>query len=216
MHNGNTKRRWTREEYLLTLDLYKQLKSQKASLGAANPDVKKLARLINRKPGSVSMRLLNYLNYEEGEGKGLNNGGRECVHIWEQYGNNDEALNHAVAEISSIVGINSIDKILNSKNISDDTIISMTGEQANKIAVLLSVAMRQDMGQLYSALISIVGADINSCVDFKSLDQVSRQVQSLPNINMETLEGIMNHVVGATEASRIVGLIALFDKRFRK
>lgn len=216
MHDGNTKRRWTREEYLLTLDLYKQLKSQKASLGAANPDVKKLARLINRKPGSVSMRLLNYLNFDEGEGKGLNNGGKECVQIWEQYGNNDEALEHALADIPNGVGIIPIDKSPNARYISKDSIISMTGEQANKIVVLLSVAMHQDMGQLYSTLISIAGAGIGSCVDFMSLDQVSRQVQSLPNLNIETLESIVNQVVGTADASRIVRIMALFDSRFRK
>ena len=120
-------RLWTKEEFILTLDLYFRMPF--GQIDKRNPDIIKMAELINRTPSSVAMRLCNYANCDpelKARGvKGLAGGYSQCIPYWNQYANkrgdlataamkcrkrliesafpeNDEAYNH-MSEWDSLV-----------------------------------------------------------------------------------------------------------------
>lgn len=52
------RRLWTREEFILALNLY--LKIPFGKMHSRNPEIQKLARLIGRTDNSVALRLVNF------------------------------------------------------------------------------------------------------------------------------------------------------------
>lgn len=82
-------RLWTKEEFILTLDLYFRIPFARISKG--NPDIVRLAELINRTPSSVAMRLCNYASCDpelKSRGVvGLTGGHALCLPYWERYCN---------------------------------------------------------------------------------------------------------------------------------
>ena len=52
------RRLWSREEFILTLNLY--LKMTFGQMNQSNPKVKKLAELLGRTSSSIAMRLVNF------------------------------------------------------------------------------------------------------------------------------------------------------------
>ena len=52
------RRLWSREEFILTLNLY--LKLTFGQMNQSNPKVKNLAELLGRTSGSIAMRLVNF------------------------------------------------------------------------------------------------------------------------------------------------------------
>lgn len=82
-------RLWTKEEFILTLDLYFRMPFGRISKG--NPDIIRLAELLNRTPSSVAMRLSNYANCDpelKARGVvGLAGGYALCMPYWEKYSN---------------------------------------------------------------------------------------------------------------------------------
>jgi len=80
-------RLWTKEEFVLTLDLYFRMPFGQISKG--NPDIIKMADLINRTPSSVAMRLCNYAHCDpelrERGVYGLAGGYKQCLPYWEKY-----------------------------------------------------------------------------------------------------------------------------------
>ena len=80
-------RLWTKEEFILTLDLYFRMPFGQISKG--NPDIIKMADLINRTPSSVAMRLCNYANCDpalrDRGVSGLSGGFKQCLPYWEKY-----------------------------------------------------------------------------------------------------------------------------------
>ncbi len=85
---------WTREELILTLNLYLKLPFGKMS--SRNPEVKNLASIINRTKDSVALRLVNYASvdpYHIKRGvKGMQGGFRQVKPIWDEFVNNKEEL----------------------------------------------------------------------------------------------------------------------------
>lgn len=81
------RRRWTREELILALELYMQLPFGK--MHHSNPEVISLAVLINRTPGSIAMRLGNFAACDphlQVRGiKGLEGGIDICRPIWDEF-----------------------------------------------------------------------------------------------------------------------------------
>ena len=82
-------RLWTKEEFILTLDLYFRMPF--GQIDKRNPDIIKMAELINRTPSSVAMRLCNYANCDPElkarAVKGLAGGYSQCIPYWNQYAN---------------------------------------------------------------------------------------------------------------------------------
>lgn len=86
---------WTREELILTFNLYLKLPFGKMHKG--NEDVKKLASILARRtPDSVAIRLTNFANvdpYHQQRGvKGMDGGRRQVQPIWDEFVNNQEEL----------------------------------------------------------------------------------------------------------------------------
>lgn len=88
------RRLWTREEYIIAFNLYLTIDFGKTHTG--NPRINDLAKLINRTPASVVMRLGNFasvdpIHRERGVG-GLKNAGKQTQLIWDEFFNNREDL----------------------------------------------------------------------------------------------------------------------------
>jgi putative restriction endonuclease len=85
---------WTKEELILALNLY--LKLPFGKLHSRTPEIINLAKLIDRTPGSVAMRLNNFASvdpYHQQRGIGGLPGGRKQVEpIWNEFINNKEEL----------------------------------------------------------------------------------------------------------------------------
>jgi putative restriction endonuclease len=85
---------WTREELILSLNLY--LKIPFGKITHRNPDIIHLAELIGRTPSSVSMRLSNFASvdpFHQQRGiKGLIGGIKQVQPIWDEFINSKENL----------------------------------------------------------------------------------------------------------------------------
>jgi len=85
---------WTREELILSFDLY--LKTPFGKISNTNQEIQELAALINRTPSSISMRLSNFASIDPFHlnrgAKGLENAKRQVQPIWDEFFNNQEEL----------------------------------------------------------------------------------------------------------------------------
>ncbi|MBL7738829.1 MAG: HNH endonuclease [Chitinophagaceae bacterium] len=85
---------WTRDEFVLTLNLY--LKLPFGKLDARTPEVIHLASIIGRTPGSVSMRLNNFASVDPFHLKrgiaGLGGGKKQVKPYWDEFINNKDEL----------------------------------------------------------------------------------------------------------------------------
>ncbi|MGI5869879.1 MAG: HNH endonuclease [Kiritimatiellia bacterium] len=82
---GVSHRPWTREEVLLAINLY--CKTPYARLNQIYPEVKALAKLIDRTPSAVSMRCCNYASFDPVESqrvKGLVHASKGDKKIWDE------------------------------------------------------------------------------------------------------------------------------------
>lgn len=120
IHAMNEKRRiWTRDELILSLNLY--LKLPFGKLHSGNSDIIKLANLISRTPSSVAMRLSNFASvdpYHKERGIGGLPGGKKQVEpIWNEFITNKEDLlfesERILAEKENITIENKFADILN-------------------------------------------------------------------------------------------------------
>lgn len=91
---GHTEKRlWTREEAVAALSLYCQIPFGK--MHSRNPDVQAVARLINRTPSSVALKLVNFASFDPEHKKrgvsGMSNASKLDREVWDHYyGNWDE------------------------------------------------------------------------------------------------------------------------------
>lgn len=88
------RRNWIREELILALNLY--LKLPFGKMHSRTPEVIHLAKIIDRTPSSIAMRLVNFASvdpYHQKRGiKGLSGGKRQVEPIWEEFITNKEDL----------------------------------------------------------------------------------------------------------------------------
>lgn len=98
-----SRRLWTDEEMILTLDLYFKLTFGR--LHHSTPEVMELARLIKRTANSVAIRLSNYAScdpYIKNSGRtGLVGGREKCLLFWNEYADKKEELFVRAAKIRS-------------------------------------------------------------------------------------------------------------------
>lgn len=85
---------WTREEFILTFNLY--LKLPYGKLHSRTPQVQELAVLLGRTANSIALRLVNFAAcdpYHVNRGaKGMVGGISQCQPIWDEFANNKEEL----------------------------------------------------------------------------------------------------------------------------
>ncbi|WP_136603218.1 HNH endonuclease [Salinigranum halophilum] len=84
-------RRWERDEFLITLDLY--LNESDYSMDADDSRIQEVAEVLDRTPDSVVFRLGNYRSLDTSvHQEGFSHGGNTCREIWEEYRGNPEEL----------------------------------------------------------------------------------------------------------------------------
>lgn len=87
-------RNWTKNELILAFNLYLRLPFGK--MHSRNNKIIHLAKLIDRTPGSVAMRLTNFAHidpFHQARGvKGLEGGANQCQPIWDEFNQNREEL----------------------------------------------------------------------------------------------------------------------------
>jgi putative restriction endonuclease len=88
------RRLWTRNELIVAFNLY--LKTPFGKMHKSNPDIIRLAELIDRTPSSVAMRLSNFASidpFHRSRGiSGLPGGAKQCQPIWDEFNDNKEEL----------------------------------------------------------------------------------------------------------------------------
>lgn len=82
---------WTREQDLAVLHLRE--KHEKRRLAPTNPDVKRLAKAMNRTADSISMRMGNFDAVDGSVARtGLSNPAQLTRHIWNEYRQDPERI----------------------------------------------------------------------------------------------------------------------------
>lgn len=104
-------RYWTKDEEILALALYCKVPFGKIHSG--NPLIKELAKILDRTPSSVSMKMCNLARFDpmlqaRGVG-GLKNGSRLDEEVWKEYSMNLEALEEASKGIYRTYGVSDAD-----------------------------------------------------------------------------------------------------------
>ena len=86
---------WTKDETVLALFGYTHIPFSK--IVSSNPEIIKLAKLLHRTPGSVSMKLCNFAALDKSiSQKGLTHGSELDKEVWNAYeSNNDLLLDHS-------------------------------------------------------------------------------------------------------------------------
>lgn len=98
---NNRGKRWTEDETTLAYALYCEMPFGK--IGATNPKVIELAKLLGRTPGSVGMKMCNLARFDPELKKrninGLANGSKMDEYIYRKYESNLEELAYKVQQI---------------------------------------------------------------------------------------------------------------------
>jgi putative restriction endonuclease len=109
------RRLWTREELILALSVYFQLPFGR--LNRTTPEVKELAKLINRSTNSVALRLVNFAACDpviiESGRTGMTGGLSTCLPIWNEYSNQKDKLFFEAQQIKAKKHNNTVENELN-------------------------------------------------------------------------------------------------------
>ena len=91
-------RRWTRDEFILVLDLY--IRHGRRVIPKTHRDTLSLGELIGRTAGSVQMRMANFEARDpDNPNKGLVGGGGQTQDIWEEFAHDAPRLRRAASAI---------------------------------------------------------------------------------------------------------------------
>jgi putative restriction endonuclease len=108
-------RLWTREELILTINLY--CKTPFGKLHKGNPDVVELSKLIGRTPSSVAYKLVNFASLDpslKARGiKGAKNVSKLDVKIWEEFYQNWDNLPFESENLRAILLKTSVENLNN-------------------------------------------------------------------------------------------------------
>ena len=114
---------WTKDELILAINLYSKL--QFGKLHSRNPDIIELANLLDRKPGGVAMKLVNFASVDPKQKargiKGMKNAGglteqvfKEFYNDWDDYFFESEKLlarkKHTTVEKLNHINIDDLPK----------------------------------------------------------------------------------------------------------
>lgn len=98
-----TRRNWSREEHLLAFHLYNQLPFGKLHQG--RPEVQNLAKLIDRSPGSVALKLVNFARLDptlQARGiRGMGHGAKGEEEVWQAFADDPESLAFEAEKVSA-------------------------------------------------------------------------------------------------------------------
>lgn len=156
-----TRRNWTREELILALNLY--LKLPFGKMHSRTPEVIHLAKIIDRTPSSIAMRLVNFASvdpYHQNRGvKGLPGGRRQVEPIWEEFTNNKDDLLFESEKILAEKESNSIENKFAGVLVGIENLVGESKIREVKVRVNQNV-FRQIVLANYSSKCAISGIDI--------------------------------------------------------
>ncbi|MEO8235964.1 MAG: HNH endonuclease [Flavobacterium sp.] len=152
---------WTKEELILAFNLY--LKIEFGKTHAHNPKIIELAKLINRTPSSIVMRLGNFASIDpfhqlRGVG-GLPNGKKQVQPIWNEFFHNQEELIFKSEQIlagreNSTIENKYQELLFDLKDLKGETVIREVKTRVNQSV------FRQMVMANYSTKCAITGIDI--------------------------------------------------------
>lgn len=109
------RRHWAKEELILALSVYFQLPFGR--LNRTTPEVKELAKLINRSANSVALRLVNFAACDpviiESGRTGMKGGLSTCLPIWNEYSDQKDKLFFEAERIKAAKHNNTVETELN-------------------------------------------------------------------------------------------------------
>lgn len=89
-----SRRLWTKKELIIAFNLY--LKLPFGKMHKSNSEIINLAKLIERTPSAIAMRLVNFASidpYHQERGvSGLTGGVKQCQPIWDEFNSNKDEL----------------------------------------------------------------------------------------------------------------------------
>jgi putative restriction endonuclease len=156
-----TRRLWSREELIVAFNLYLTIEFGK--MHKHNSDVIELAKLINRTPSSIAMRLGNFASvdpfHQERGIKGLGNAKRQVQPIWDEFFNNKEELLFQSEEIlaekeNTSVEIKFKDILTDLKDLKGETVLREVKTRVNQCTFRKIVLIN------YANKCAITGIDI--------------------------------------------------------
>lgn len=130
-----TRKNWTREELLLALNLYCKLPFSKFS--STTSEIKDLARIIDRSPGAVAMKLSNFASLDDSLSQaGLANASKLDKTMWDEFTGDWD--NVALESEEILVSLNGDEGIVES----DDYFVNITQVTEAKQTVKVRLGQR--------------------------------------------------------------------------
>lgn len=155
------RRNWTRDELILALNLY--LKLPFGKIHSKTAEVIYLAKIIDRTPSSIAMRLVNFASvdpYHQNRGVGGLSGGKKQVEpIWQEFINNKDELLFESEKILAERELNSIDNKFQNILTGTEALVGETKLREVKSRVNQNV-FRQIVLANYSGKCAISGIDV--------------------------------------------------------
>jgi len=164
------RRIWSRNEFILVMNLYTKIRY--GQFNARNPEVIKLAKLLNRTPGAVAYKLVHFSGldpYHRNRGlKGLANPGNNAIEIYNEFKNNwDDMLYESEVLLANYQNKTIEEAILNKEEINKLNADILTGKQGIDIKRLVKTRVNQSLFRKviianYSNTCAICGLNIES------------------------------------------------------
>ncbi len=130
---------WSRDEHIMAFNLY--CKMPYGKMHHRNPDVIKLAQLLNRTPGAVSRKLSNFARLDptlqKRSIKGLEHGAKGEVAVWEEFNGKWEEL---AIESAQLLAARKNTPLENTISLSPDDFQEMETEREQ----LVKIRIKQD------------------------------------------------------------------------
>ncbi len=155
------RRNWTREELILALNLY--LKLPFGRMNKSTPEVIHLAKVIDRTPSAIAMRLVNFASvdpYHKNRGVvGLSGGKKQVEPIWNEFIENKEDLIFESEKILAAKEATSIENKFTDILSGTENLVGESRIREVKVRVNQNV-FRQIVLSNYSSKCAISGIDI--------------------------------------------------------
>ena len=160
---------WSREEFMLAMNLYTKIRY--GQFHTSNSEVKKLATLINRTPGSISYKLVHFAYLDPahtGRIKGLGKPGKPAIKIYNEFQENWNEMLFESEELLAKYQDKSVEEVsLDKDEIKQINLDILLGKEGTDIKRLVKTRVNQALFRKiiianYSNSCAICGLDIEA------------------------------------------------------
>lgn len=218
MEDTISRNRWTEDEFIVCLYYYFEISKKNGALAATNKRIIDIAKLLDRTPASISMRMLNYRYFDTNGNQGLSNGGNTCSKYYEKYKNTskrDELNNRAEAIIQKLkkdaLHLKTIDPATEASEVisNNDT---LPADSLNNIVVELSVKMGKNLSGLFAILQRLNSLRDNSPIIVADLLNIANIIHELPQIDNVELEKTLANNIDLQQTDWIMKMWGIFNR----